>query len=365
MTTGRLKGSLPYVVPLGALVVLAWSIAATPRGWLLFIPIAALVGGVLSAVSHAEVIAHRVGEPLGAVVLALSVTVIEASLILALMLTHHGDTQSIARDTVFASFMIVVNGVIGLSILVAARRSSVVTFRRAGTSALLATLLTMASLTLVLPTFTTETPGPTFTTAQLLFAAATCLALYAFFIFFQTVHRPEDFTAQVLPEAPEGRTDLLAWRPTARQSFRSGLLLAASLVAVVGIAESLSVPLEDSIHAHGAPEAVVGLVIALLVLLPESVTAIRAARRSELQTSVNLSLGSAIASIGLTIPAIAILSVIVHQPIVLGLDPNTMVLFAITAVMAAITLAAGEVTMLQGAIHLVLFATFVFLAFNP
>ena len=355
----------PYVAPLFGVVVLMGCLLVHPSHVFVVIPVAGLTVSVLAAVTNAEVIAHRVGEPLGAIVLALAVTAIEASLITSIMVSHTQDSRSVARDTVFASFMIVVNGVVGISILVASRRTQVVRFQRSGTSTLLATLLTMGALTLVLPSFTVQTPGPTLSTAQLLFAASACLMLYGLFIFVQTIRHPEDFQVVGLPEAPSDHADLLAFRPTVRQTSRSAALLVVSLVAVVGIAETLSSPLEFAIHAVGAPQAVIGLVIALLVLLPESVTAIRAARRNEVQTSLNLSLGSAIASIGLTIPTIAIASLVLHQPIALGLQPMGMVLFVITAVIGAITLSSGEATLMQGAIHLVLFAAFAFLAFFP
>ena len=364
MTT-RTSSVTPYAAPLFGVLILAGCLLVHPSHVFVIIPVVGLVVSVLAAVANAEVIAHRVGEPLGAIILALSVTVIEASLIISMMVSHTQDSRSVARDTVFASFMIVANGVVGISILVASRRTQIVRFQRSGTSTLLATLLTMGALTLVLPSFTVQTPGPTFSTAQLLFAAFACLLLYGLFIFVQTIRHPEDFQVVALPEAADDRTDLLAYRPTVRQSSRSAALLLVSLVAVVGIAKTLSAPLEYAIHVAGAPQAVVGLVIALLVLLPESVTAIRAAQRSEVQTSLNLSLGSAIASIGLTIPTIAIVSLIVHQPIALGLQPMGLVLFVITAVIGAITLGSGEVTLMQGAIHLVLFAAFVFLAFVP
>ncbi len=355
----------PYAAPLFGILVLAGCLFVHPSHVFVVIPVIGLVVSVLAAVANAEVIAHRVGEPLGAIVLALAVTVIEASLIISMMVSHSQDSRSVARDTVFASFMIVANGVVGISILVASRRTQIVRFQRSGTSTLLATLLTMGALTLVLPRFTVQTPGATFSTAQLLFAAFACLALYGLFIFVQTIRHPEDFQVVELPESSGDRTDLLAYRPSVRQASRSGVLLAISLVAVVGIAETLSTPLEYAIHVVGAPQAVVGLLIALLVLLPESVTAIRAARRNEVQTSLNLSLGSAIASIGLTIPTIAIVSLVVHQPIALGLQPMGLVLFVITAVIASITLGSGEATLMQGAIHLVIFAAFVFLAFVP
>lgn len=354
-----------YAVPAVGLATLAWTATGSPTHPVVLLAVAVLVACVLAAVTHAEVIARRIGEPLGAIVLALSVTVIEAGLIISLMAAHHGETDSLARDTVFAAVMVVTSGVIGLSIVLAAWRRSVVRFQRAGTGGLLAMLLIMGSLTLVLPRFTTETPGPTFSNAQLIFAAVACLSLYAFFVFFQAVSRPEDFQPLGLPEAASDHADLLVERPTRRQALRSLLLLLACLVAVVGIAEGLSTPLEELFTRAGAPQSAIGLVIALLVLLPESLTALRAARRDQLQTSINLSLGSAIASIGLTIPTVAIISVALDRQLILGLSPAALVLFAITGLLSAITLTSGEVTLLQGAIHLVLFATFAFLAFNP
>ena len=355
----------PYAAPFFGLLVLVGCLVVHPSHAFVIIPVIGLIVSVLAAVANAEVIAHRVGEPMGAIVLALAVTAIEASLITSMMVSHSQDSRSVARDTVFASFMIVANGVVGTSILVASRRTQIVRFQRSGTSTLLATLVTMGALTLVLPSFTVQTPGPTFSTAQLLFAASACLVLYALFIFVQAIRHPGDFQVVTLPEASGDRADLLAFRPTGRQAMRSAGLLVMSLVAVVGIAETLSAPLEFAIHAVGAPQAVVGLVIALLVLLPESVTAIRAAQRDEVQTSFNLSLGSAIASIGLTIPTIAIVSLVVHQPIALGLQPMGLVLFVMTAVIGTITLGSGEATLMQGAIHLVLFAAFAVLAFFP
>jgi Ca2+:H+ antiporter len=343
------------------MAVLAYGLAVHPSGIGLVALIIVLVLAVLEAVSHAELVSHRVGEPLGALVLAVCVTVIEASLIIMLMLTHRTEVSTVARDTVFSAFMIVVNAVVGLCIIVNVRRAAVVRFHTAGASALLATVLCLGSLSLVLPSFTHGIEGGVATRSELIFAAATSLVLYLVFIFVQTIRHKELFTPTTLPEAPDDGVDVLTHRPSRRVAMRSLGLLALCLVVVVGLAEVLSDPLEHEIHVLGLPEALVGLAIAVLVLLPESVTAVRAAKRDEMQTSLNLSLGSAVASIGLTIPVVAIASILLHQPLALGLPSQDLVLFVMTAVLASITLTSGEATVLQGAIHLVVFLAFAFL----
>lgn len=353
-------------IPALGIIVLLIGVQAHPTHGIVFIiPVIVLILAVLEAVSNAELVSYRIGEPLGALVLAVCVTIIEASLIIMLMLTHHSEVSSVARDTVFAAFMIVVNGVIGLCIFVNVRRTSVVRFQKAGTSALLATVLCLGSLSLVLPNLTHGSPGAIASRPELVFAAVTSLALYLVFVFVQTIRHKEHFEPAPLPEDIENdAVDVLTHRPTRRHALRALLLLAVCLVAVVGLAEELSSPLEREIHTLGLPEGIVGLVIALLVLLPESVTAVRAARRNQMQTSLNLSLGSAVASIGLTIPVVAIVSLLLHQQLALGLSPQDLVLFVMTAILASITLTSGEATILQGAIHVIVFLTFVFLVFG-
>ncbi len=353
-------------IPALAIAVLLLGLELHPKHGILFaIPVVVLVLAVLEAVSHAELVSYRVGEPLGALVLAVCVTIIEASLIIMLMLTHHSEVSSVARDTVFAAFMIVVNGVVGVCIFVNVRRTSIVRFQKAGASALLATVLCLGSLSLVLPAFTHGSPGAIASRPELVFAGVTSLVLYLVFVFVQTIRHKDQFEPTALPEDTENDTvDVLTHRPTRRQAIRALVLLGICLVAVVGLAEELSSPLEREIHTLGLPEAVVGLVIALLVLLPESVTAVRAARRDEMQTSLNLSLGSAVASIGLTIPVVAFASLLMHQQLALGLSPQDLVLFVMTAILASITLTSGEATVLQGAIHVVVFLAFAFLVFG-
>jgi Ca2+:H+ antiporter len=324
---------------------------------------AVLAAAVLAAVHHAEVVAHRVGEPLGSLVLAVAVTIIEVALIVTLMASGGKGTSSLARDTVFAAVMITCNGIVGLSLLIGAVRYRLISFNAEGTGAALATVTTLAVMTMVLPTFTTSAPGPEFSTAQLAFAAVISLALYGMFVSTQT-RRHRDF---FLPVSHDGQPldEEHANPPTNREAYTSLGLLMLSLVAVVGLAKVESPAIEDGVAAAGFPQSFVGVVIALLVLLPETLAAARAARRNRIQISLNLALGSAMASIGLTIPAIAVASIWLEGPLVLGLGPTQLVLLALTVVVSVLTVVPGRATRLQGGVHLVLLAAFVFLAINP
>ncbi|HEX5522854.1 MAG TPA: ionic transporter y4hA [Pedococcus sp.] len=342
-------------------LVLAWG---RDLGALPVVLVAAVLGAaVLAAVHHAEVVAHRVGEPFGSLVLAVAVTVIEVALIVTLMVSGGKDTASLARDTVFAAVMITANGIVGLSLFVGAVRYRLISFNAEGTGAALATVTTLAVLTMVVPTFTTSAAGPEFSTGQLAFAAVASLALYAMFVSMQT-RRHRDF---FLPVTSDG--DLLedehAQPPTNRETRDSLLLLLLSLVAVVGLAKVESPAIESAVAAAGFPQSFVGVVIALLVLLPETLAAVRAAQRNRIQISLNLALGSAMASIGLTIPAIALASIWLPGPLLLGLGATQMVLLALTVVVSVLTVVPGRATRLQGGVHLVLLAAFIFLAVNP
>jgi Ca2+:H+ antiporter len=323
-----------------------------------------LAGAVLAAVHHAEVVAHRVGEPFGSLVLAIAVTIIEVALIVTLM-ADGGDTSStLARDTVFAAVMITCNGIVGICLLVASLRHGLAVFNPEGTGAALATVATLATLSLVLPTFTTSKPGPEFSTAQLTFAALSSLALYGLFVATQTV-RHRDYFLPITRLGEVITEDDHAEAPSARTSRISLGLLGLALVGVVGLAKGVSPTIESGVEAAGLPHAVVGVIIALLVLLPETIAALRAARRDRVQTSLNLALGSAMASIGLTIPAVALASIWLSGPLVLGLGATHMVLLALTVVVASLTVVPGRATPLQGGVHLVLFAAYLELAVNP
>lgn len=353
------------IVPVVAAVTLAltWNAKEPPLAVVIIVAIV-LAATVIAAVHHAEVIAHRVGEPFGSLILAVAVTVIEVALIITLVLSGGEATASLARDTVFAAVMITTNGIVGISLLVGALRHGIIRFNAEGAGALLATVTTLAVLCFVLPSFTTSAPGPSFSTSQLVFAAIASLALYALFVTTQTLKHRDFF----LPVAANGKAlqdDDHAAAPSNRETFTSLGMLVLALIAVVGLAKIESPSIEAGVEAVGFPPSFVGVIIAILVLLPESIAAIRAATRNRIQTSLNLALGSAMASIGLTIPAIAAASIWIEGPLLLGLGQTQMVLLALTVVVSILTIAPGRATRLQGGVHLVLFAAFIFLSITP
>src|SRR4051794_28401442 len=352
------------VVPVVAVLVLPLSYGRDLGPFLVGLLAVLLGGAVLAAVHHAEVVAHRVGEPFGSLLLAVAVTVIEVGLIVTLMVSGGPETASLARDTVFAAAMITCNGIVGLSLLLGALRHHITVFNAEGTGAALATVATLATVTLVLPSFTTSTPGPAFSGAQLTFAAVASLGLYAMFVLTQTV-RHRDFFLPVASDGSVLSDDDHAVPPTGRATITSLVLLLVALVAVVGLAKVESSAIEAGVTAVGFPPSFVGVVIALLVLLPESLAAARAAQRNRIQISLNLAFGSAMASIGLTIPAIAVASIWLEGPLLLGLGATQMVLLVVTITVAALTVAPGRATRLQGGVHLVLLASFLFLAAKP
>lgn len=322
----------------------------------------AVAGAVVAAVHHAEVIAHRVGEPFGSLILALSVTIIEVGLIVTLMQADPVKSATLPRDTVFAAVMIILNLLMGLCMMVGGIRHHEQRFQRSGMGAALATLTALTVLTLVLPNFTSSAPGPQYSALQLGFVAAVSLWLYATFALVQTVrHRDYFLPDGDAVEDPEAH----AAPPTPRRTLLSAAMLLASLVAVVIGAKLLSPTIGAMLTSVGAPAAVLGVVIAALVLAPESLAAVRAARADRIQTSLNLALGSALATIGLTIPAVAILSIATDMPVSLGLDPKSTVLLFLSLIVASQTLANGRTTVLQGAIHLTIFAVYLFTTFVP
>ncbi len=340
--------------------VIAFAVAGfLPYGVALTLCGIALAGAVFSAVHHAEIVAHKVGEPFGTLVLAVAVTIIEVALIVSIMLSSGPDKAGLARDTVFAAIMIVSTGIVGLCLLFGGVRHHTQGFHVEGASTALAVLCALSVLTLVLPNYTSSVLGPGLTASQLAFEGVISLVLYLVFVFVQTVSHRDYF----LSTAPSEEVHV---PPPSRGTAMLSLgLLVVALVAVVGLAKKLSPAVEHAVAVAGAPKAVVGIVIAALVLLPEGLAALRAARLNKLQTSLNLALGSALASIGLTIPTVAAVSLLLDQPIELGLAPKEMVLLAVTLLVGVITLGTGRTTVLHGAVHLVLFATFLFLAVVP
>ena len=322
---------------------------------------AAVIFVVVAAVHHAEVVAHRLGEPFGTLVLALAITVIEVALVVSMMLTGGVDKATLARDSVYAAVMIICTGVVGGCVLTGALRHREQSFRIEGAGPALAALVTLATIVLILPVFTTSAPGPTYSRPQLAFTALASLALWGMSVFVQTIRHRDYF----LP--PDGSTDetMHAPPPTLRQAWASFALLVVSLVAVVGLAKVISPAIEAGVDTVGAPPAVIGVAIAAIVLLPEASAAVRAALADRLQTSMNLALGSALACIGLTIPAVALASVVLDLPLVLGLEAKDLALLALTFLVGTITLASGRTTLMQGAVHLMIFATYLFLTLVP
>jgi Ca2+:H+ antiporter len=362
LNIARLVMRWTVIVPVLAVVVLVATWGSKPTSAVLAFVGVVLAGSVLAAVHHAEVVADRVGDPFGALILAIAVTVIEVGLIVTIMLSAGSQTSTLARDTVFAAVMITCNGILGISVLVGALRGHVASFNAEGTASALGTVLTLTTLSLVLPNFTTSVLGPKFSSAQLTFAAVASLALYALFVVVQTVRHRDYF---VSTDAADHDSVEHAHPPSGPAAFGSLALLVLALVAVVGLAKVESPAIEDAVKAMGAPLSAVGVAIALLVLLPESLAAIRNARRDRVQTSLNLALGSAMASIGLTIPTIAVASIWLEGPLVLGLGGTQMVLLTITAAVGALTVLPGRATVQEGGVHLALFGAFLFLAVNP
>ena len=349
------------VAPVLALVVLALEWGRDLPTWAVVVSALVLAAAVLSGVHHAEVVAHRVGEPLGSLVLAVAVTVIEVGLILAVMAGGGTGSDTLARNTVFAALMITCNGIVGGSIAVATIRGRSVGFNAEGAGGALAAVTTLAVLSLVLPSVTTSSPGPTFTTPQLVFSAVTALGVWVLFVIVQTVRNRELFVNG-------GDDDLEMYdgeKPSQHDTRISFGLLVVALLAVVGLAKVLSPTVEKTVVDAGLPVSLVGVVIALLVLLPESLSAVRSARRGQIQKSFNLAYGSAMASIGLTIPCIAVASIVLGRSVALGLSAAEIVLLALTVATGILTVTPGRATLLQGGVHLAIFAGFLVLSVSP
>ena len=373
MSAPAVRGRLQWtvVVPLVAVVVLGAAWSRHDHWAVLGLVAVALTASVVAAVHHAEVVAHKVGEPFGSLILAVAVTVIEVGLIVMLMTSGGEGTSTYARDTVFAAVMITLNGIVGLSLFAGARKHHLVSFNASGTGSAVATVITLAGVALVLPSFTTSAQGREYSASQLAFAAVASLALYGAFVFTQTI-RHRDFFLPVSSDDLGRVTGLLdldednhADPPEAREAWLSFALLLVALVSVVGLAKLLSPTIEEVVQDLGFPYAVVGVVIALLVLAPESIAAVRHAARDHVQISLNLAYGSAMASIGLTIPTIAVAMIWVDGPLELGLEPTQLVLLAITVAVTAFTVVQGRAYALQGFLHLVLLAAFLFLSVQP
>ncbi|MNK09132.1 Sodium/proton antiporter ChaA [compost metagenome] len=348
-----------------AIPILAWLAYFAPLdgigGFGIFILVFFLIGSVLSAVHHAEVVAHKVGEPFGTLILALAVTTIEVALIVSLMLTGGPGTEELARDTVFAAVMIILTGMIGICLLGGGVKFKQQRFSFDGVKAPLVALTAILMLTLVLPNFTTSVSGPVYNTSQLIFVAVISLIIYGTFILVQTVRHRDFF----LPPVDSDNVQVHAEPPTKKVALSSGLLLLVCLGVVVLLAKALAPDIENAIVAAGAPKSLVGVVIAAVVLLPEGLAAYNAARKNRLQTSLNLALGSALATIGLTIPAVSIVSLVSGLTISLGIDTKSMVLLLLAQFTIMVSLGSGRTNILQGVVLLTIFAAYLFTIIAP
>ncbi|WP_129718074.1 calcium:proton antiporter [Pedobacter sp. SYP-B3415] len=351
-----------------------WTIATPLVAWLAFggsflysgtlvqlVLAACLVGAVLSAVHHAEVVAHWVGEPFGTLLLALAITVIEVALIVSIMLSGGPETGALARDTVFAAIMIILSGIVGICLLVGGIKYKEQTFSLQGVNAGLIALTAIVVLTLLLPNYTTSQAGPYYTPLQLGFVAIVSLVLYGTFVLVQTVRHRDYFLPADLQEDVDAHAEV----PNRATAMISLLFLLLSLAIVVILAKSLSGDIERAVVAAGAPKSLVGIIIAAVVLLPEGLAAYRAASRNRLQTSLNLALGSALASIGLTIPAVAILSIFGGMHITLGIDMKSTLLVLLALFTSMLSLANGRTNVLQGVVLLLIFAVYLFTTIAP
>jgi Ca2+:H+ antiporter len=360
-TPGSFLFGLPawtIVAPIAAVAVLAGA-SLGHGGYYVILIACGVVASVFAAVHHAEVVAHRIGEPYGTLVLALAVTLIEVALIVSLMIAGGAEASSLARDTVFAAVMIILNGILGLCLLVGGIKHSAQSFSLDGVSAALVALAAISVMTLVFPNFTTTAPGPFYSPGQLVLIAVVSVVIYGTFIFTQTVGHRQFFLDED-PETTDGEH-----APGNATTGASSVLLLLCLVAVVLLAKKLAPDLEAAVARMGAPNALVGVLIAGIVLLPEGLAAVRAARRNRLQTSLNLALGSALASIGLTIPAVSALSLWMDSQLTLGIDSKSMVLLLLSLLVSMLVLRTGRTIILHGVVLLVIFAVYLFTTVVP
>jgi Ca2+:H+ antiporter len=317
-----------------------------------------LFGTVFAAVHHAEVIAQRIGEPYGTLLLTLAVTVIEVALIATIMLGEKA-VPTLARDTVFAVVMIVCNGLVGICILAGGLRYREQDVQVTGSNLYLSVLIVLATITLILPNYTLTTPGPLYSVAQLTFVSVVTIILYGVFLYTQTIRHRDYFIVEGDGTGDdEGDT-------SSRMLMLSTALLLVSLLAVVLLAKKFSLVVDAGAAAIGAPPAFAGILVALLILLPESVAAISAARKNDLQKSINLALGSSLATIGLTIPAVAVVAYALDKTLVLGLDQREVILLVMTFFISMLTFGTGRTNILFGLVHVLVFAVFVFMVFVP
>jgi Ca2+:H+ antiporter len=319
-----------------------------------------LFASVLAAVHHAEVIAHKVGEPYGTIILAICITILEVGLIISFMLSGGEGSQTYARDTVFAAVMIILNGILGICIWVGSRKYKEQFFITNSATSYLVSLVAILVLTLILPNYTSSARGPYYSESQLVFISLACLTIYGSFLMFQTVRHRNYFVIETPGE------DLHEADPPSIQNTLLSLgMLILCLAIVIFMAKGLSPVIEDFVENIGAPRALVGVIIAAVVLLPEGLAAIRAARNNQIQSSINLGLGSALASVGLTVPAVSMVCIYYKIPFVLGLDMKSIILLALSVFIVMLSLSRGKTNHLYGTVLLVNLAAYIFTVIVP
>ena len=354
--------------------LLQWTIIIPALAWALFfsglidnaffevLASLLLILSVMSAVHHSEIIAERVGEPYGTIILAISITVIEVSIIVSLMLSEGEGAAALARDTVYAATMLILNGIVGLCLLIGSLRHYEQNFSKPSVTIALVSLISIVVFTLVFPTFTESVAGSYYSTPQLIFASIACLVIYSSFLFAQTRRYRQYFLTVGRDENEEAAEPIKIDNKTFIISL---IALIASLGIVVLLAKTLSPTIESIITSYNLPKKLVGVVIAAIILLPEAIAAIIAAKNNRLQTSVNLSLGSALASIGLTIPAVSVVCILYDMPIILGLDIKAIILLGLSVFTVMLSFSSGKTNIVYGVVLLVNLFAFVFLMIYP
>ncbi|MFC3711077.1 calcium:proton antiporter [Sphingoaurantiacus capsulatus] len=315
-------------------------------------------------VHEAEEVAERLGEPLGTLVLTLSIVIIEVALISAVMLSAK-DVPTLGRDTMFAVLMIVLNGVVGICLLVGGLRFHQQTYNLQGASAYLAVIIPLAVIALVLPNFTTSTSVGTLSLMQAGFFSLFTIGLYASFLWLQTGRHQGFFLPIAGKKDEEAGVAIPHHAPAPGSTGFRILILVANILPIVLLAKSLAVLLDFGIEALGAPAALGGIIIAMIVFTPEGISALKAVAANQLTRAINLCLGAAASTLGLTVPAVLLIGLLTDQPVVLGLSGANMVLLAVTLILNTLTFSSGRTTMLEGTVHLSLFFVFLVLVFSP
>jgi Ca2+:H+ antiporter len=329
----------------------------TSPSWLAFVfawLFAVVLGSALSVVRHADHLAVRLGEPYGTLILTLSITFIEVMSISAVM-AHGGNNPTLTRDTLLAVVMIILNGMVGLSLLLGGWRHREQQYNLQGANAYLGVIIPLVVLSLTLPDFTQTTPGPTLSFAQQIFLVLVSVSLYVAFLAIQTGRHRSYFT-----EADAAPSHASSKMPPSPLAFHAASLV-AYLLPVVFLAEQLAHPIDYLIETLHAPAPLGGVIVAVLVATPEAVGAVRAAMANHLQRSVNIFLGSVLSTIGLTVPAMVLISRMIGREIILGVEHADSVMLLLTLAVSIVTFASGRTNVIQGAVHLILFATYLLL----